>query len=116
MAMPSQTTTQTSSLISTGISIPPIDEVRDDFDEDFVISLGEYQYSKAAKSVVKWGKKRGRDQNYMDMSMVNEFVWTQQSSDPQAYAIDAASILGAFIGANLDAVNNLKREFDKQKA
>ena len=82
MAIPSQTTTQTSSLRSTGPSIPPIDEVRDEFNEEFVVSLGEYQYSKANKSMVRWGKKRGRDQNEMDMSMVNEFLWTPQLSDP----------------------------------
>ena len=51
----------------------------------------------------------------MDMSMVNEVVWEQQSSDPQAYATDATSVLGAFIGDNLDVVNSLNREFDKQK-
>ena len=116
MPIPCQTTTQTPSLISTGISIPPIDEVRDEFNEEFVVSLGEYRYSKAAKSVVRRGKKRGRDQNDMDMSMVNEVLWTQPLNDPQAYATDAASVLGDFTGANQDAVNSLSREFDKQKA
>ena len=62
------------------------------------------------------GKKRGKDQNDMDMSMVNEVLWTPQSSDPQAYAIDAASILGVFMGANMDAINSLNTKFDKQKA
>ena len=76
MTIPSQTTTQTSSLISRGISIPPIDEVRDEFNEYFVVSLGEYRYSKDERSVVKWGKKRGIDQNDMDISMVNAVVWT----------------------------------------
>ena len=66
MAIPSQTKTQNSSLISIGLSIPPIDEVRDEFNEDFVVSLGEYRYSKAEKSIVRRGKKRGRDQNDMD--------------------------------------------------
>ena len=66
--------------------------------------------------MVKQGKKRGRNQNDMDMSMVNEVVWTPQSSDPQAYATDAAYVLGAFTGANLDDVNSLNKEFDKQKA
>ena len=33
MPIPFETTTQTSSLISIGLSIPPIDEVRDDFNE-----------------------------------------------------------------------------------
>ena len=81
-----------------------------------MISLGEYQYSKADRLVVKRGKKRGNDQNDMDMLMVNEVVWTQQSSDPQAYATDATSVLGAFTSANMDAVNILNRELDKQKA
>ena len=116
MAMTSQTTTQTSSLISTGLSIPSIDEVRDEFNEDFVISLGEYRYSKTDRFVVKRGKKRGRDHNDIDMSMVNEVVWTPQSSDPQAYATDGASILGAFTCANMDVFNSLNEEFDKQKA
>ena len=52
----------------------------------------------------------------MDMSMVNEVVWTHQSSDRQAYAIDVASVLRAFTGAYMDAVNSLYKEFDKQKA
>ena len=47
--------------------------------------------------------------------MVNEVLWTPQSSDPQAYAIDAVSILGAFTSANMDVVNSLNRDFDKQK-
>ena len=115
MAIPSQTTTQTWSLICIGLIIPPIDEVRDEFNEDFVVSLGEYWYRKAKRSVKKWGKKRGRDQNDMDMLMVNEVVWTQQSSDPQAYATNVASVLQMSIGANLDAVNSLNREFDKKK-
>ena len=61
MHIPSHTITQTSSLISTSVNVPPIDEMRDEFNEGFVISLGEYRYSKADKSVVKRGKKRNRD-------------------------------------------------------
>ena len=52
----------------------------------------------------------------MDMSMVNKVVWTQQSSDPQTYATNGSSVLGAFTSANMDAVNSLNRDFDKQKA
>ena len=61
MAIPSQTTTQTSSLISTGIRIPLVDEVRDEFNKDFMVSLGEYRYSVADRSVVKQGNRRRRD-------------------------------------------------------
>ena len=71
ISIPSHTMTQTSSLISTGINILPIDERRDEFNEYFVISLGEYRYSKVDKSVVKRGKKRSRDQSDMDTSLSN---------------------------------------------
>ena len=57
MSIPSHTVTQTSSLISTSVNVPPIDEMRDEFNEDFVISLGEYHYRKSDKSVVKRWKK-----------------------------------------------------------
>ena len=55
------------------------------------------------------------DHSDMDMSIANEVVWTQRSSDPQEYATDVASVLGDFTGANFDAMNTLNREFDKQK-
>ena len=77
ITIPLHTTTQTSYLISTDISIPPIDETKDEFHEDFVVSLGEYRYIKADRSVVKKGKKRKRDQSDMDISIKNEVVWTQ---------------------------------------
>ena len=108
--------TQTSSLISIGINIPPIDEVKDEFNEDFLVSLGQYRYSKAEKVVVRWGKKRGRVPNDVDMPMVNEVLWTSQSNDPQYYATYVTFVLGTFTGANMDAINSLNREFDKQKA
>ena len=74
MTIPSHNTTQTSSLVSTGINIPPIDEMRNAFNEYFVISLGEYRYSKADKLVVKRGKKRSKDQSDMDISVANEVI------------------------------------------
>ena len=81
MTIPSHTTTQTTSLRSIGIRIPPIDEMMDESNEYFVVSLGEYWYNKADISVVKKGKKRSKDQSDMDMSIANEVVWTRQSSD-----------------------------------
>ena len=80
--MPSHNMTQTSSLISTGIATPSIDEIRDEFHEDIVISLGDYHYSKSDKSILKKGKKRSRDPSGLDASLSNEIIWTQQSSDP----------------------------------
>ena len=66
--------------------------------------------------MVKRGKKRSRDQSDVDTSLSNEIVWTQIYSDPQVDATYAASILGDFTSANFDAVNTLKKEFDKKKA
>ena len=113
MPMPSHTMTQTSSLISTCIDAPPIDEIRDEFNEDIVISLGYYCYRKYDKSVVKRGKKRSKDESDADTYLSNEIVWTQQFGDPHVDATDAASILGAFTGANFDVLTTLNRQFDK---
>ena len=77
MTIPSITTTQTTSVISTSINIPPINEVREEFNEDFVVSLGEYHYSKTDRSVVRKGRKRNQNQDDMDMSDVSQVVWTQ---------------------------------------
>ena len=74
MPIHSHTMTHTSSLISTGINVAPIDEMRDEFNEDFVISLGEYCYRKDNKLVVKRGKKRSRDRSNVDSSLSNEIV------------------------------------------
>ena len=82
MPMPSHTMTQTFSLISTCIDEPSIDEIRDEFTEDIVISLGHYRYRKYDKSVVKRGKKRIRYQSDVDTSLSNEIVWTKKSGDP----------------------------------
>ena len=90
-------------------------ESRDEFNEDIIISLGDYHYSKSNKAVVKKGKKRSRDQGDMDTSLSNQIVWTQQYGDPQLDAADTAASLGAFTGANFHAMNTLNREFDRGK-
>ena len=74
MPMPKPTTTHTSPLVSTGISTSFIDEVRDEFNEDIVISLVYYHYSKSNKEVVRTGKKRIRDQGDVDTSLSNQVV------------------------------------------
>ena len=66
--------------------------------------------------MVKRGKKRSKDESDADTSLSNEIVWTQRFGDPHVDATDDASILGAFIGANFDAINTLNKEFDKNKA
>ena len=111
MTIPSHTTTQTTSLISTGISIPPIDEMRDEFNEYFVVSIGEYWYNKGDRSMVKKGRKRNMDHSDMDMYVAKEVVWIQRSSDPHEYASDATFVLRDFTGSNFDVVNTLNREF-----
>ena len=98
-------------MIGTSASTEP----RDELDEDIVISLGDYYYSKSDKVVVKKGKRRTRDQSGMDSYVTNQIVWTQQSSDPQVDVVDTATALGAFTGANLHAVITLSMEFDRRK-
>ena len=71
MPMPSLTITQTSPLVFVGISTSSTNEVRDEFNEDIVISLGDYHYRKSNKAVVRRGKKRSRDQGDVDTSLSN---------------------------------------------
>ena len=51
----------------------------------------------------------------MDVSVTDQIVWTQHSGDPQLDATDTTIALGAFTGANIHAVSNLNREFDRRK-
>ena len=76
MTMPSPIITQTSSLVSTVISTSGSIDPRDEFDEEIVVSLGEYYYRKPDKSVIKKGKKRGRDQTGMEVSVSEQIIWT----------------------------------------
>ena len=71
MPMPSPTITQTSPLVSTRIDISSADQVRDEFNDGIVISLGYYHYRKSNKVVVRRGKKRRRDQGDVDTSLYN---------------------------------------------
>ena len=65
--------------------------------------------------MVRKGKKRGRDQTRMEVSVSKKILWTEQSSDPQVDATDTIAALGAFTGANIHVVSNLNREFDRRK-
>ena len=94
MPMPPPIITQTSSLLSTVIGTSASTEPR---------------------AMVKKGKKRDSDQSGMDVSVTNQIVWTQQSGELQVDATDIAVALGAFIGANLHAVNTLNMDFDRIK-
>ena len=76
MTMPSPIITQTSSLVSTVIDISGSIDPRAEFDEDIVVSLGEYYYSKPDKSVIRKGKKRGRDQSGMEVYISEQILWT----------------------------------------
>ena len=51
------TVTQMSSLVSTVIGTSSFTQSKDEFDEDIVISLGDYFYSKYDKAVVRKKKK-----------------------------------------------------------
>ena len=51
----------------------------------------------------------------MEVSISEQILWTQQSGEPQVDATDTDVALGAFTGANIHAVCNLNREFDRRK-
>ena len=57
MPIPTPTITQTSSLVSTVNITSSFTEPMAEFDEDIVVPLGDYYYSKSAKEVVRKGKR-----------------------------------------------------------
>ena len=65
--------------------------------------------------MIRKGKKRSMDHDDVSGLVTNQIVWTQQPSDPQIDVVDSATALGAFTGANLDAVLTLNKKFDKRK-
>ena len=115
MPIPTPTITQTSSLVSTVNITSSFTEPVAEFDEDIVVPIRDYYYNKSAKAMVRKGKKRSRDEGGLEASISNQIIWTQQSGDPQVDAVETPTMLGAFTGTNLDAVNTLNREFDKRK-
>ena len=85
MTMPSLIITQTSSLVSTVIYTSRFIDPRAQFDEDIVVSLGDYYYSKPDKVVIRKGKKRARDQSGMEVYVYKQIVWTQLSHPHPSY-------------------------------
>ena len=82
MSMPPPAITRTSSLVSTVSGTSEFTHSVDDFDEDNVVSLGDYFYGRSSKAVIRKGKKRSRDHDDVSGLVTNQLVWTQQSSDP----------------------------------
>ena len=86
-----------------------------EFEEDIRVPLGDYFYSMSSKEVAKKGMKRRIYQGGFEAHVTNQIIQTWQSSDPQVDAVYTTTTLGAFIGANLYAVNTLNRELDRRK-
>ena len=74
MHMPRPTVTHISSLVSIVIGTSSFTQSKAEFDEDIVISLGDYFYSKSDKAVVRKGKNKSRDQGGMDASVTNQII------------------------------------------
>ena len=58
--------TQTSSLVSTVNRNSSFTELVGEFEEDIVVPLGDYFYSKSSKAVVIKGRKRSKDQGGLE--------------------------------------------------
>ena len=74
MPIPTSTITQTSSVVSTMDGTTSFTGLVVEFDEDIVVPLGDYFYSKWLKVVLRRGKKRSRDQGGVE---ANHIIWTQ---------------------------------------
>ena len=74
MPMPPSTITQTSSLVSTVSGTSSFTQSVDEFDEDNVVPLGDYFYSKSSKEVVRKGKNRSRNHGDLSALVTNQII------------------------------------------
>ena len=77
MPIPTPTITQTSSLVSTVNRNSSFTELVGEFEEDIVVPLGDYFYSKSSKEVVIKGRKRSRDQGGLETPITHQIIWAQ---------------------------------------
>ena len=82
MPIPTPTITQISSLVSIENVTSSFTESVAKFEEDNVVPLGDYFYSKSSKEVVRKGNKRSIDQGGLEAPITNQIIWAQQSGDP----------------------------------
>ena len=74
MPIPAPTVTQTSSLVSIVNGTSSFTESVVEFEEDIVVPLGDYFYSRSSKAMVRKGRKRIRDQGGLEAPVTNQII------------------------------------------
>ena len=86
------------------------------FGEDAVVSLGKYFWRRKYKVVFKKVAKRTRERIEKMVPTVRQTIQKRDPSDTKQGSLGTTAPMGAFVGANLDSVSQLNKEFkDKEQ-
>ena len=77
MPIPTPTIAQTYSLVSSENVTSSFTESLDEFEEDNVVPLGDYFYSKSSKAVVRKERKISRDHGGLETPVTHHIIWSQ---------------------------------------
>ena len=77
------------------------------FEEDVMVPMGKYYWSKKDKVVIKKGTKRTREGATKQIPSLNQVIWKSDTLDIKQGALDIVGAIRAFAGANYDSVSQL---------
>ena len=98
---------ETDSLVTIQHEMNSSSEMKADFGEDAVVSMGKYYWSKKDKAVVKRGAKKARQGSRKHVPALGQVIWKEDTSDLPQGAVDAVAAMGVFAGANFNLVSQL---------
>ena len=106
---------ETDSLVTIQQEMNSSSEVRAYFGEDAVVSMGKYYWSKKDKAVVKRGSKKARHGLGKHVSTLGQVIWKADTSNLPQEAVDAATAMGVFTGANFSTISQLSLAFGEKE-
>jgi hypothetical protein len=83
--------------------------------EDVVVVVGEYYYNNSTKGIEKRSSKRKRGETSLNKESFDRMIVWKSGLDPKVNALENASALSAFAGANSVSVCELSASLDIYK-
>ena len=109
MPIPTSVVSQLVPLVTVSEVETPTEEDITYFGDDAVVSLWDYFCSRSKKVVVKKGCKRTREGTLAQGTVPNQVIWKRASTYVKQESLEAATSMGAFVGANYDSMSSLNK-------
>ena len=109
MPIPTSVVSQLVPLVTVSKVATPTEEDITYFGDDAAVSLWDYFWSRSKRVVVKKGSKRTREGTLAQGTVPNQVIWKRASTDVKQESLEAATSMGAFVGANYDSMSSLNK-------